>query len=158
MIVVAHTLKAACCINEQKFGEYTFRIPRDHRYYYLLVAEVFVGLAMSVSSCFPAKMAYNWFPLHESTRAFVLATVGYNVGAGASNYIAPIMIVSSEDMYKMGYMFLISAIAMTLVVLLFINRSRPEVPPSTSAILSEQTDHVPLMKGLRVVSITRDGH
>lgn len=98
-------------------------------------------------------MAYNWFPIDESTRAFVLANVGYNVGAGASNYFAPILILDPGDMYKMGYMFLISAAVMTTVVVLFIQRSLPKMPPSSNAILSAQAD-VPLAKGLRVVSIT----
>lgn len=150
-IIIAHSLKAICFFDEKHVGEYYPTIPVKRRYYFLLVAEVFIGLATSVSNCFAAKVAYDWFPIGESTRAFVLASVGYNVGAGASNYIVPILIIESSDMYKMGYMFLISAATMTSIVLLFIRRSRPKVPPSSNAVLSAQTD-VSLSEGLKIVS------
>lgn len=126
-------------------------VPQRYRFYVLLIAEIFVGLAMSISSSFPAKMAYDWFPIHESTRSLVLATVGYNVGAGFSVYFSPRYIANQAQIYKLGYVYIFSAMIMTLVVLLFIQRSRPKMPPSSSAIMSAQTN-VPLTDGMLVVS------
>lgn len=144
---MAHSLKAICCFEDN----FVIIIQKQYKFHALLIAEVFVGLALGISSAFPAKMAYDWFPIHESTRSLVLATVGFNVGAGASNYFAPKYITRPEEMYRLGYMFIFSAMFMTAVVLLFIQRSRPKMPPSSSAILSAETK-VPLSDGLIVVS------
>lgn len=146
--MIAHILKAACYFKHNP----VITIPKEYKFYVLIVGELFVGLANSIAISFSPKMAYDWFPIHESTKALMCANMGYNVGAGASTYLVPMLVKDIEDMYKIGYMFIISAVVMFIIVVGFIRRSRPKMPPSSSAILSAETN-APLQDGLMVVSI-----
>jgi len=148
MIICANGLKALCCCDEK----YVTLWVKQNRFYILLMSEVFVGLAQSISLCIPAKVASAWFAHYENTLALVIANCGYNVGVGFSNYFTPVFVQVVEDMYKLSYMFLISGFLVTFIVLTCVTRSSPKMPPSSNAMISASTI-VPLRSGLAVVSV-----
>lgn len=147
MIICANSLKALCCCDEK----YVTPWIKEHRFHILLLSEAFVGLAQSISMCIPAKVASAWFAHYENTLALVIASCGFNIGVGFSNYFTPIFIQSSDDMYKLSYMFLLSGCLVTLIVLTCVTRSSPKMPPSSNAIMSASSI-VPLRSGIAVVS------
>lgn len=147
MITFANGLKAVCCADEK----YVFEWVKPNRYYILLISEGFLGLAASISLCIPAKVASAWFAHYENTLALVIASCGLNIGIGFSNYFTPVFIKGPEDMYKLSYMFLVSGLLVTIIVLTCVTRSSPKIPPSSSAT-SFETNLVPLRSGLAVVS------
>lgn len=147
MIIAANGLKALCCANESIVKTWI----KHHRYYILLLSEAFVGLALSISLCIPAKVASAWFAHYENTLAMVIASCGYNIGVGFSNYFTPLFVKSVDDMYKLSYLFIVSGVIVTVIVLTCVTRSSPKMPPSSNAIMSASTI-VPLKNGLLVVS------
>lgn len=148
MIICANSLKALCCCHEKYITTWII----DHRFHILLLSEVFVGLAWSIAICVPAKVASAWFAHYENTLALVIANCGFNIGIGFSNYFTPIFVQSAEDMYKLSYMFIVSAVVVVFIVLTCVTRSSPKMPPSSNAIMSASTI-VPLKSGLHVVSV-----
>jgi len=148
MIIFANSLKALCCCDEKYINVWI----KDHRFHILLLSEFFVGLAQSIAVCVPAKVASAWFAHYENTLALVIANCGFNIGIGFSNYFTPIFIRSVHDIYKLSYMFLVSGVLVTLIVLTCVTRSSPKMPPSSNAIVSASYI-VPLKSGIRVVSI-----
>lgn len=146
MIICANGLKALCCCDEK----YVLNWIKLHRFHILLLSEMFVGLAQSIAVCIPAKVAGSWFAHYESTLAMVIANCGFNIGIGFSNYFTPIFIQSTADMYKLSYMFLISSVIVTFIVLTCVTRSSPKMPPSSSAIMSASTI-VPFRSGIAVM-------
>lgn len=149
MIISANTLKAICLANDSSF---LTSWAKNQRYLILVVSEAFAGLAYSIGICIPAKVASAWFAHYENTLALVIANCGFNVGVGFSNYFTPIFINSGDEMYKLSYVFMISAALVTFIVLTCVTRSSPKMPPSSSNITSHSVN-VPLAKGLFVVSI-----
>lgn len=147
MIIFANSLKALCCADEKYVPAWV----KNHRHAVLLLSEAFVGLAQSISVCIPAKVASAWFAHYENTLALVIANCGYNIGVGFSNYFTPLFVTSDADMYKLSYMFLISGVLVTFIVLTCVTRSSPKMPPSSNAIMSA-SNMVPLKSGLAVVS------
>lgn len=146
MIICANGLKALCCCDEK----YVTPWIKQHRFHILLLSELFVGLAQSIAVCIPAKVAGSWFAHYESTLAMVIANCGFNVGIGFSNYFTPIFVQSADDIYKLSYMFLVSSVIVTFIVLTCVTRSSPKMPPSSSAIVSASTI-VPLKNGITVM-------
>lgn len=146
MIICANGLKALCCLDEKHVTTWI----KVHRFHILLLSEVFVGFAQSIALCVPAKVAGSWFAHYESTLAMVIANCGYNIGVGFSNFFTPVFIQNSADMCKLSYMFLVSSILVTFIVLTCVTRSSPKMPPSSSAIMSASTI-VPLKSGLLVM-------
>lgn len=151
MVVCANGLKALCCANERYVGAWI----KAHRFDILLLSEVFVGFVSSIASCVPAKVASSWFAHYENTLALVIAGCGYNVGIGFSNFFTPVFIKNAADMYKMSYMFLVTSIAVTCIILTCVTRSSPKLPPSSSATMSASTA-VPLKSGLIVMMTNRN--
>lgn len=147
MIILANGLKALCLADDK----YVTDGVRRYRYPILLLSEAVSGLAWSIALCVPAKVASVWFAHYESTLALVIANCGYNVGIGFSNYFTPVFIQGPEDMYKLSYMFLISGVVVTFIVLTCVTRSSPKMPPSSSALVSSSVS-ISLKSGLFVVS------
>lgn len=147
MIIFANSLKAICCCD----AKYLTVWIANRRFEILMLSEVFVGLAQSIAVCVPAKVASAWFAHYENTLALVIANCGFNIGIGFSNYFTPIFVQSGADMYKLSYMFVVSAVLVTFIVLTCVTRSSPKMPPSSNAITSASTI-VPLKHGLLVVS------
>lgn len=147
IVICANLLKALCCADESIVPPWV----HQHRYLLLILSEACVGLASSIHTSFPAKIASVWFPHRESTLALVLTGCGYNVGIALSNYLTPVFVESVNDMNKMSYMFLVSAAVLSITTPLCITRSKPKSPPSANAIASESTS-VPLGRGILVVS------
>uniref|UniRef100_A0A6G1SHE0 Feline leukemia virus subgroup C receptor-related protein 2 n=1 Tax=Aceria tosichella TaxID=561515 RepID=A0A6G1SHE0_9ACAR len=145
-ILFANGLKALCCCDEK----YVTVWVKDHRYYILILSELFVGLAQSICLCIPAKVSSVWFANYESTLALVIANCGFNIGIGFSNYFTPVFVKSTDDMYKLSYLFIISGFLVTFIVLTCVTRSSPKMPPSSSAIMSAST-LVPLRSGIAVM-------
>lgn len=146
MIICANGLKALCCCGDSYVTPWIIQ----HRFHILLLSEVFVGLAQSIVLCIPAKVAGSWFAHYENTLAMVIANCGFNIGIGFSNYFTPIFVTSAADMYKLSYMFLVSSVIVTFIVLTCVTRSSPKMPPSSGAIMSASTI-VPLKSGIAVM-------
>lgn len=146
MIICANGLKALCFCEDK----YVTPWIGQHRYHILIVSEVFVGFANSIALCIPAKVAGIWFAHYESTLAMVIANCGFNIGIGFSNYFTPIFIQNETDIYKLSYMFIVSSVIVTFIVLTCVTRSSPKMPPSSSAIMSASTI-VPLKSGIAVM-------
>lgn len=128
-----------------------FQWIKDHRFQILFLSEAFVGLAQSIALCVPAKVAVAWFAHYESTLALVIANCGMNIGVGFSNYFTPVVIQTTDDMYKLSYMFIVSGLLVTFIVLTCVTRSSPKIPPHSNIMMSDST-FVPLRSGLKVVS------
>lgn len=101
------------------------------------LAEVLVGLSIAMTTVFPAKVAYDWFPVKQTTRALMLGHVGFSLAAGLVNLLIPMIVRDFGDLSKVGYMFEISAISVSLIVFSSIKESRPPTPPSSRAVISE---------------------
>lgn len=147
MITCANGLKAIFCTDAKYVSTWVVQ----HRFHILLASEAFLGLAQSIALCVPAKVASAWFAHYESTLALMIANCGYNIGVGFSNYFTPIFIVTTGDMYKLSYLFIVSGCLVTLIVLTCVTRSSPKMPPSSSAIISS-SNQVPFKSGFFVVS------
>lgn len=145
-ILCANGLKALCLCDEK----YVTSWIKQNRWYILMLSEFFVGLAQSISFCLPAKVSSAWFANYESTLALVIANCGINIGIGFSNYFTPIFVKSSDDMFKLSYMFIVAGFLVTFIVLTCVTRSSPKMPPSSSAIMSAST-LVPLKSGMTVM-------
>lgn len=151
MIICANTFKALCLAPDSSF---LGNLSKSHRYKILIVSETFAGLAYSIGICIPAKVASAWFAHYENTLALVIANCGYNVGVGFSNYFTPIFVTTGDEISKLSYMFLVSAVLVTFIVLTCVTRSSPKMPPSSITSTSSATN-LALGKGLFVVSISQ---
>lgn len=145
-IICANGLKALCCCDERFVTPWV----KEHRFHILLLSEAFVGLAQSISVCVPAKVASAWFAHYESTLALVIANCGFNIGVGFSNYFTPVFITQPDEMYKLSFMFIISGVMVTFIVLTCVTRSSPKMPPSSNALVSSSST-VPLKSGILVM-------
>lgn len=149
-MIAGNLCKALCCAHDRYVPIWV----RNHRYLLLILSEAFNGFSASIHNLFSPKIATNWFPHHESTVALFLVNVGYSVGIAASSYLTPLFIKTAFDLTKLSYVFLISAILITVLAPLCLTRSKPRSPPSSTAVLSATT-RVPLHVGLCVVSLDK---
>ncbi|KAG9509257.1 Solute carrier family 49 member A3, partial [Fragariocoptes setiger] len=145
IIICANSLKALCCWHD------VAPWIKLQRFNILILSEAFVGVAISITFCVPAKVAGVWFANNENTLALVIICCGYNIGFAISNYFTPVFVLGVNDMPKLSYMFLISAFLLTMIVLTCVTRSSPKTPPSACAIVSANSNSIPLRLGLRVM-------
>lgn len=147
LIIVAHSIKASCCFDRDPVID----IPKQYRFTFFVIAELITGIAIGMSTTFPAKVAYDWFPVKETTRALILGHIGFSLAAGLSNFTVPLIVTNINEISRISYLFEASAITVTIIVFFTVNISRPLTPPSDRAVMSSRAN-VSIKDGLWVVS------
>lgn len=125
-------------------------VPKEHRYMLFAFGEVLTGLAIAMSVTFPAKATYDWFPIEETTRALIIGHTGFSLAAGLSNFVVPHIVQNLTQLSRMSILLVGSAVAVSVIVIFSVRKSRPPTPPSRRAIMSA-SNNVVLRDGLIVV-------
>lgn len=130
-----------------------FSVKREYRFAIYVVANLIITLSYGSIVGLGAKIANDWFPENETTMALVAPIAFYYLSGAISAYYTPKFVHSTEDLYIVAYIYLLSSFAIAIVVLTCIQRSSPKVPPSHSAMINSQ-GLLPLRQSLLVVSLS----
>lgn len=148
-IWIGHSLYAATFFRSGTF----LSVPKSYRFPFYLLGNAILGLSSTSLIGLNAKIAYDWFPKDQTTIAIVLPTATYQLVGGFSAYLSPKFIKSTEELYIMGYLYLVTAQIVCIVVLICVKRSRPKLPPSLDDIISSRY-RLPLRQAIPMVCIT----
>lgn len=150
-MLVSYTIKAICCFNKNS----EIFVEQEYRYSLFVLSEILYGLAMSLAMTFSAKVAYDWFPFNETIRVIILCVIGFSISSIATNLITPRLVTKPDELDRLGYVYVISVLILSLIIMLCIRNSQPPTPPSERSIITQQST-VPLKDGFIVVSV-REG-
>jgi len=111
----------------------------DVRYYLVLIGQAFTGAAAPFITCLPTKVSQHWFgPNYERTLATTVMAMAPALGLIFGHGITPLFVKEKEDVYLLNICWFIPATLGSLIALIKIHKSHPDVPPSRSAMLQRQ--------------------
>ncbi|MGQ9721375.1 MAG: MFS transporter [Candidatus Jordarchaeum sp.] len=124
---------------------------------WLLIFQLFLGIAFALMYVSLAKLAVTWFPRREGAFAQGLGLIASNGGNMAGLVLTPLLIAffgAYNPSASLQNTMILYAIATTIITIIFflIARAAPPVPPEPL----EETKQVPLKEGLSRIAGARD--
>lgn len=147
-MLVGQLLIASTFLDENS----TFGMRQEWRFPVSIISVCILVINMTSIMGLNAKVANDWFPREQTTLALVLPGLTYYLFGASGSYIGPQLIESTHDLYKLAYVYVTSAIIYQIAAFTLVRRSKPEHPPSESAlVVAEISSEINLKTNLKKV-------